>query len=100
MSLGGFIKDFMGVSYDSEGNVVSGMAADQKHYQIAEVQPIEIMQMYLTPEEFRGYLKGNIIKYMLRLGYKDAVLREVDKACQYMKWLSQAILGKKIDPRE
>jgi hypothetical protein len=29
------------------------------------------MQAVLTPEEWRGYLKGNIIKYSMRAGRKE-----------------------------
>lgn len=41
------------------------------HYKDMPVQPWTIMAHVLTPEEFRGYLKGNIIKYSLRQGKKD-----------------------------
>ena len=31
-----------------------------------------VMQALLTPEEFRGFLKGNMIKYAMRQGKKDS----------------------------
>jgi hypothetical protein len=33
------------------------------HYTDMPVQPWAVMQATLTPEEFRGFLKGNIIKF-------------------------------------
>ena len=41
------------------------------HYKDMPVQPWEVMAAILTPEEFIGYLKGNIIKYSMRAGKKE-----------------------------
>lgn len=77
-----------------------GLAVKQKHYQIAPVEPIEIMQLYLSPEQFQGYLRGNALKYLLRIGHKDESRKELDKAFQYVSWLRQAISGETINPRQ
>jgi hypothetical protein len=42
------------------------------HYKDMPVQPWTVMESILTPEEFRGFLKGNIIKYSMRQGRKDS----------------------------
>lgn len=77
-----------------------GTAKTQTHYQQAVVEPIEILQMYLTPEEFIGFLRGNVLKYDLRAKFKGAEMVDIAKARQYNLWLSQALQGKRIDPRE
>lgn len=41
------------------------------HYKDMAVQPWTVMQAVLSEEEFRGFLKGNIIKYAMRQGRKD-----------------------------
>jgi len=41
------------------------------HYKDMPVQPWELMEHLLTPEEFIGYLKGACIKYSMRAGKKD-----------------------------
>jgi hypothetical protein len=51
------------------------MSADQEqvggtHYKDMPVQPWTVMESVLTFQEFRGYLKGNIIKYSMRQGKK------------------------------
>ena len=71
-----------------------------EHYQ-KEIQPIELMQMVLTHEEFIGYLKGNIIKYCERAGLKhnEPTSKDMVKAKRYKEWLSQAKQGKTINPR-
>ena len=68
------------------------------HYQ-TEIQPIEVMQANMTPEEFIGYLKGNIIKYTCRMGKKDSPEKEAAKIARYAEWLAKATKGEKIDPR-
>ena len=74
---------------------------DSTHYDTLH-QPIETMQANMTPEAFRGYLRGNIIKYTCRMGRKDgeAELKEAKKIQDYAKWLVESLEGKTIDPRE
>jgi hypothetical protein len=48
------------------------MQVGGSHYKDMAVQPWEVMEAVLTPEEFRGFLKGNIIKYAMRQGRKDS----------------------------
>ena len=36
------------------------------HYAASSVECIDAIEAQLTPEEFRGYLKGNVAKYMWR----------------------------------
>lgn len=36
------------------------------HYQQGDIECIDAIEAALTPEEFRGYCKGNVIKYALR----------------------------------
>lgn len=73
----------------------------EKHYDTLH-QPIETMQANMTPEAFRGYLRGNIIKYTCRIGRKDGEgeLKEAKKIQDYAKWLVESLEGKTINPRE
>lgn len=41
-----------------------------EHYENMLVEPLELMQSVLTPEEYRGFLKGSAIKYAMRAGHK------------------------------
>lgn len=43
------------------------------HYNHGGVECIDAIQASLTAEEFRGYLKGNIIKYIWRERHKHGV---------------------------
>ena len=70
-----------------------------KHYQ-SLYQPIEFMQENLTHVEFIGFLKGNIIKYVGRLGRKDEPSKEVAKIKRYIQWLEKAVKNERINLRE
>lgn len=40
------------------------------HYKQGEIECIDAIRAALTPEEFRGFCKGNVIKYIWRERYK------------------------------
>ena len=47
-------------------------------------QSIDLIEKCLTPEEFKGFLKGNCLKYRIRAGKKDGKLQQdIDKADWY-----------------
>ena len=50
---------------------------------IGGIETIDVIEAQLTPEEFRGYLKGNVVKYLTRIGYKDDAGKDVDKMVWY-----------------
>lgn len=60
------------------------------HYQLfGNLEVIDAIRELLTPEEFRGYLKGNVLKYRLRAGKKDNVEQDIKKALKYEGWLDK-----------
>ena len=40
------------------------------HYMNGLIETIDVIKMALTPEEFRGFLKGNVLKYQIRAPHK------------------------------
>ena len=58
------------------------------HYDIPgrEKQPIELMRLGLTDEEFEGYCIGNVMKYILRYKQKGGV-SDLYKAREYIDFL-------------
>lgn len=58
-----------------------------QHYKEMGMQPWHVMEAVLTPEEFQGFLKGNIIKYAMRQGKKDS--DDAGKAQHYKKKLDE-----------
>lgn len=74
-------------------NGFNGTSADDlqvsgTHYKDMPVQPWAVMEAVLTPSEFRGYLKGNIIKYTMRAGRKEGS-DDAGKARHYMQKLAE-----------
>lgn len=64
------------------------MVEHPPHYNKYEREVIESIRGLCTPDEFRGYLKGNIIKYSARYSDKDGV-RDIDKLAQYTQFLKE-----------
>lgn len=58
------------------------------HYNKYSREVIESIKGLCTPDEFRGYLKGNIIKYSARYSDKDGV-QDIDKLAKYTQFLKE-----------
>lgn len=64
----------------------TGLIDKQEHYTANGIQPIELMRQNFTPEAFKGFLEGNILKYVLRYRRKNGVV-DLRKAMTYLTWL-------------
>ena len=53
------------------------------HYKQGKIECIEAIQSALTEEEFRGYLKGNAMKYIWRERHKGGD-ESLEKAMWYL----------------
>lgn len=70
------------VDYTKENN--SCKNEKSKHYEIwKDFEAIDVLKNCLNLEEYVGFLKGNILKYQLRLGKKDDVSKELEKIKDY-----------------
>ena len=58
------------------------------HYNRYSREVIESIKGLCTPDEFRGYLKGNIIKYSARYSGKDGI-QDIDKLAKYNQFLKE-----------
>lgn len=67
-----------------------------------DIQPLELMQSQMSKEEFQGFLKGNVIKYVSRAGKKfgSSEIEDLSKAKRYLDWLIQSVENKTINPRK
>ena len=62
-----------------------------KHYTVGGYEALDVIKAKLTPEEYRGYCKGNILKYLMRANYKGHHDDDIQKAHYYMKELDNAL---------
>jgi hypothetical protein len=53
------------------------------HYTDKKVQPWDAMQEWMTEEQFKGFLIGNVIKYIARFQDKGGVL-DLQKCKHYL----------------
>lgn len=60
------------------------------HYTVGGHEAIEVIKAKLTEEEFRGYCKGNVLKYIMRANYKDHHDTDVLKAEYYLREMIDA----------
>ena len=68
---------------DSDAKQIGG-----DHYRKHAIQPWHAMEAWMTPEEFRGFLRGNAIKYLARCNDKGG-LEDLYKAAHYLEKLIQ-----------
>lgn len=57
-----------------------------QHYRCGKIQVIKIIEDQLSPEEFKGFCKGLIIKYICRADHKNGT-EDYEKAEWYLKYL-------------
>ena len=69
------------------------MVNSPAHYMHGGIETIELIKAFLTPEEFRGYLKGNVIKYRERAPYKGQMEQDYKKGARYWEWLQAETKG-------
>jgi Protein of unknwon function (DUF3310). len=66
--------------------VMSDNVKNPKHYQIIKgIESIDIIARSMTVEQFQGFCLGNILKYRIRAGKKDALEQDIAKANEYEK---------------
>jgi len=56
------------------------------HYTTGSIECIEAIKASMTPDAFRGYCKGNVMKYVWRYEQKGGV-ESLRKANVYLNWL-------------
>lgn len=68
-----------------------------KHYTVGGYEAIDVIKAKLTPEEYRGACKANILKYLMRANYKGHHNQDCEKALYYMKELVNALDSKEVN---
>lgn len=68
--------------------------AHPDHYTHGGIETIDYIRAKLTYDEFIGFLKGNVIKYVSRAGKKGSEIQDIEKAGWYMKALAKAVSSK------
>lgn len=63
------------------------------HYTDGGIETIDFICAKSTPEEFQGFCKATVIKYIARAGKKGATLADLAKAFSYLGWCYASVAG-------
>ena len=74
--------------WDEEEDVVN----NPSHYNTGNIECIEAIEESMTPEAYRGYLKGNCMKYLWRYDYKGKPVEDLEKAQWYLAKLLNVVV--------
>lgn len=79
-----------GVAFNPPGSSPD-IINNPSHYNRNGIETIDVLKAFLTPEEFKGYLKGTQITYLLRSPWKGQQKDDIRKAEWYAKRLSSEV---------
>ena len=61
------------------------------HYKYGKKETIDVIQDCMTDDEYHGYLKGNVLKYISRYKFKGEPLEDLKKAQWYLNRLVKEV---------
>ena len=61
------------------------------HYKYGKKETIEVIRDCMTEDEYHGYLKGNVLKYVARYKFKGEPLEDLQKAQWYLNRLVKEV---------
>ena len=62
-----------------------------KHYNTGKIECIEAIEESMSSVAFKGYLKGNCMKYLWRYDYKGKQVEDLQKAMWYLALLTNIV---------
>jgi len=73
------------------------MAVDNKssYYDAGGIETLAVIKAKLNPEQFKGFLLGNIIKYACRVNHKGQAARDLEKIKTYSELLIHEVQNEK-----
>ena len=62
------------------------------HYNTGNVECIEAIEESMSSAAFKGYIKGNCMKYLWRYDYKGKQVEDLQKAGWYLNKLTEMVI--------
>jgi len=81
-----------GLDWDKENDVVN----NPEHYNTGNIECIEAIEESMSSVAFKGYLKGNCMKYLWRYDYKGKQVEDLQKAGWYLNKLTDMVTEENI----
>ena len=67
------------------------MVGAPKHYNSGNIECIDAIEESMSSHAFKGYLKGNCMKYLWRYDYKGKQVEDLQKAGWYLRRLTDMV---------
>ena len=77
------------ISYENE--VKFDNVNSPAHYRHGKKETIEVIRDCMTSDEYHGYIKGNVLKYVSRYKFKGETLEDLQKAHWYLNRLIKEV---------
>ena len=77
------------ISYENE--ISFDYVNSPSHYKHGKKETIDVIRDCMTDDEYHGYLKGNVLKYVARYKFKGEPLQDLEKANWYLNRLIQEV---------
>ena len=68
------------------------MVGAPRHYNTGNIECIEAIEESMSSVAFKGYLKGNCMKYLWRYDYKGKQVEDLQKAAWYLQRLTTVVV--------
>ena len=79
-------------AHSSWDNEVKDVVNNPDHYNTGNIECIEAIEESMSSVAFKGYLKGNCMKYLWRYDYKGKQVEDLQKAQWYLAKLTQVVV--------
>jgi len=88
------IEDSLMVRYldEAEQELEEDMVGAPRHYNTGNIECIEAIEESMSSVAFKGYLKGNCMKYLWRYDYKGKQVEDLQKAAWYLQRLTTVVV--------
>ena len=67
------------------------MVGAPRHYNTGNIECIDAIEESMSSVAFKGYLKGNCLKYLWRYDYKGKQVEDLQKAGWYLRKLTEMV---------
>ena len=78
--------------WEDEEEEEEDMVGAPKHYNSGNIECIDAIEESMSSHAFKGYLKGNCMKYLWRYDYKGKQVEDLQKAGWYLNKLTKMVI--------
>jgi len=77
--------------FSEDYSIAEDSVNSPKHYNTGNIECIEAIEESMSSVAFKGYLKGNCMKYLWRYDYKGKQVQDLQKAGWYLNKLTNMV---------